>query len=160
MNRIKCLRVEKGLSQTAFGKLLNVDQTAVSNWETGKNNIDIKIIEKISNQFSVPMDFVYGKNFLLKRPIDEWHPSEREDYANAPDVIKDYLLFKFGRGYFETHEDVPSIKTKKPADDGEFPENVIIYHRDGKTVTRKFTKEQMDMLTSMIEAIPEKTKDI
>lgn len=51
-------------------------------------------------------------------------------------------------------------KTEKPAENGEPSENVIIYHRDGKNVKREFTKEQMDMLISMIEAIPEKPKDI
>lgn len=50
--------------------------------------------------------------------------------------------------------------TEKPAASGEPSENVVIYHRDGKTVTRQFTKEQMDMLASMIDAIPEKPKDI
>lgn len=51
-------------------------------------------------------------------------------------------------------------KTEKPADDNELPENVIIYHRDGKTVKRIFTKEEMNMLVTMIDAIHEKKKDI
>lgn len=34
-------------------------------------------------------------------------------------------------------------------------ENVVIYHRDGKTVTKKFSKEQMEMLAKMLEALPE-----
>ena len=42
----------------------------------------------------------------------------------------------------------------------ELSEDVIIYHRDGKTVRKQFTKEQMDMLLAMINAIPEKPKDI
>lgn len=35
-NRIKSLRLFKGLSQAEFADQLNVDQTAVSNWERGK----------------------------------------------------------------------------------------------------------------------------
>ena len=52
------------------------------------------------------------------------------------------------------------IEEKKPTPKGELLEDVIIYHRDGQTVKREFTKEQMDMLVKMIEALPEKPKDI
>ena len=33
-------------------------------------------------------------------------------------------------------------------------EDIIIYHRNGKTVTRRFTKQQLDMIIAMIEAVP------
>ena len=52
------------------------------------------------------------------------------------------------------------LKEEKPADEGELSEDVIIFHRDGKTVKKQFTKEQMDMLMTMIDAIPEKPKNI
>lgn len=39
--------------------------------------------------------------------------------------------------------------------DGELEEDVIIFHRDGKTQKRKFTKEQMAMFMAMVDAIPE-----
>ena len=52
------------------------------------------------------------------------------------------------------------IEEKKPTQEGELLEDVIIYHRDGQTVKREFTKEQMDMLVKMIEALPEKPKDL
>ncbi len=44
---------------------------------------------------------------------------------------------------------------EKPADEGELSEEVVIYHRDGKTVKKKFTKEQMRMIAQMLDAIPE-----
>lgn len=40
-------------------------------------------------------------------------------------------------------------------DEVELEENVIMYHRDGKTVKKKMSKEQMKMLSTMIDAIPE-----
>ena len=43
----------------------------------------------------------------------------------------------------------------EPASPAAPTENVVIYHRDGKTVTKKFSKEQMEMLAKMIDAIPE-----
>lgn len=47
-----------------------------------------------------------------------------------------------------------SEQEKKPVND-ELEENIVIYHRDGKTVRKKMSKEKMEMLTSMIDAIPE-----
>ena len=44
--------------------------------------------------------------------------------------------------------------TPKP-DSAELENDVIIYNRNGKIVKRKMSKEKMDMLASMIDAIPE-----
>lgn len=49
---------------------------------------------------------------------------------------------------------------EKPATEDELGEDVVIYHRDGKTVRRTFTKEQLDMISAMLDAIPDKPKDI
>jgi transcriptional regulator with XRE-family HTH domain len=157
MNKIKCLRSVRGISQADFGKLFNVDQTAVSNWEKGKNSIDIKILEKISEEFGVPMEFVYGKDFSITRPMSEWHASQVEDFKNAHPEAKDYLRFKYGRGTFNTNAE----NEKEPTDatGGELEENMIIYHRDGKTQKKKFTKEQMAIFMAMIDAIPDTPKD-
>ena len=48
---------------------------------------------------------------------------------------------------------------KKPADEGELSEEVVIYHRDGKTVRRKFSKEQLKMISAMLDAIPDDPDD-
>lgn len=44
---------------------------------------------------------------------------------------------------------------EKPVAEDELSEEVVIYHRDGKTVKKKFTKEQMRMIAQMLDAIPE-----
>lgn len=46
---------------------------------------------------------------------------------------------------------------EKPADEGELEKDVVIYHRDGKTVRRKFTKAQIAMISAMLDAIPDET---
>ena len=155
MNRIKCLRLYHSLSQAEFANLFNVDQTAVSNWEKGKNNIDIKIAEKIAERFSVPMDFVYGRPFSLQRTQNEWYKDEIEDYNSCIPATRDYLLYKWGNGIFH-----PVPEEEKLTDENELDEDVVIYHRDGKTVRRRFTKEQLDTITRMLDAIPDKPKDI
>lgn len=99
MNRIKCLRASRSLTQAKFAELFFVDQTAVSNWEKEKNNIDLKTLEQISEVFQVPIEFIIGKPFELKLPLKKWRNDQLEDYEHAGDA-KDYILFKFGRGYF------------------------------------------------------------
>ncbi len=41
----------------------------------------------------------------------------------------------------------------------ELGEDVIIFHRDGKTQKRKFTKEQMAVLMAVVDAMPDTSKD-
>ena len=43
-----------------------------------------------------------------------------------------------------------------PGDNAESGEDFIIFHRDGKTVKKRFSEDQMKMLVAMIEAVPEK----
>ena len=62
--------------------------------------------------------------------------------------------------YFGVTVDYLIGKTEKPADEGELTEDVVIYHRDGKTVKRTFTKEQLALFHAMLDAMPEKPKDI
>ena len=49
---------------------------------------------------------------------------------------------------------VSSQKENKP-DDIELEEDLIIYNRNGRVIRKKISKEKMDMLTSMIDAIPD-----
>ena len=43
------------------------------------------------------------------------------------------------------------------ADADELAENTVKYRFDGKTVTKRFAREQMQIITKMIDAIPEYT---
>ena len=155
MNRIKCLRLSRRMSQIDFARLFHVDQTAVSNWEKEKNGIDPIIAVKIAEYFNVPLEFVYGKPFFVKRPFINWNSDELEDYDHASPEAKPLLEFKFGKGFFHASED-----EEKPADNGELLENTIIYHRDGKTERKQLTKEQMDMIAAMLATLPDTPKDI
>ena len=62
--------------------------------------------------------------------------------ANFFDVSVDYILGRVDE------------KQNKPGET-ELEDNLIIYQRNGKTVRKKMSKEQMNLLASMIDAIPE-----
>lgn len=62
MNNIKKLRMENNLTQKEFAKMLNVHQTAVSQWETDKTIPDVRIIKTMTELFGVSADYILGKN--------------------------------------------------------------------------------------------------
>ena len=101
-NRIRILRKSQKLSQKSFAELFSINQTAVSNWEKGKNNIELSLADKIANHFTVPVEFVYGKPYTLMHPQSEWSKEEKEAYHAAKSTEeKELLEFRFGRGVFE-----------------------------------------------------------
>ena len=51
-------------------------------------------------------------------------------------------------------------KEKKPVNEDELPINTIAMNRNGKITRKTFTKEQMETIAQMIDAVPEKSKDI
>ena len=50
--------------------------------------------------------------------------------------------------------------SKNNSKENEFEENFIILHQNGKTIKKHFTKDQMEMVNKILDAIPEKPKDI
>jgi len=55
--------------------------------------------------------------------------------------------------YFNVSVDYLLGKEEKPVASDELTENLIIYHRNGKTVKKQFTKEQMEQLMRDIDAL-------
>ena len=131
-NRIKCLRKLRNLSQTDFAKEFNVEQTAVSNWEQGRNNIDISIASKIAEEYKVPVEFVYGFEFEIRRPIQEWFEDELEDMNKEDPEARDFFLFRFGKGFFsQTHhpENTPDFASPKAKQITEIEEKILELYR-------------------------------
>lgn len=59
-NTIKELRKSKKLSQKDLADILNVHQTAVSQWEQKRTMPDIDMIKKLANYFGVTTDYILG----------------------------------------------------------------------------------------------------
>lgn len=58
--RIKEVRTENKLSQSAFGKILEVSQDTVSLWEKGKSLPALEYIISLCKHFSVSADYILG----------------------------------------------------------------------------------------------------
>ncbi len=58
--RLKELRIEKGLTQTQLAKELRVNQRTISNWEVGERQPDLDTLEVIAKYFNVSYDYLLG----------------------------------------------------------------------------------------------------
>lgn len=58
---IKKLRKEKNLSQNQLAKILNVHQTAISQWENKRTRPDQEVLQLIASYFDVSVDYLLGK---------------------------------------------------------------------------------------------------
>ncbi len=59
--RIKELRLEKGISQAALAKAIGVSQKAVDFWEKGENEPKASYILKLAYFFDVSTDYLLGR---------------------------------------------------------------------------------------------------
>lgn len=59
-NNLKRLRKEARLSQAELSALLGVHQTAVSQWECGRTQPDVRSLKKLAALYSVPLEALLG----------------------------------------------------------------------------------------------------
>lgn len=62
MNRLKELRIERGLSQSKLAKMLNISQQSISHYEKGIRDIDNTLVSSFANFFNVSIDYFLGKS--------------------------------------------------------------------------------------------------
>ena len=60
--RIKQLRIGRGLSQVDLAEKLGVSKQSVSNWENDNIQPSIEMLVKISHIFSVSTDYLLGED--------------------------------------------------------------------------------------------------
>ncbi|MGI6616765.1 MAG: helix-turn-helix transcriptional regulator [Saccharofermentanales bacterium] len=60
MNGIKYFRKKNRMTQSNLAKMLDVTQTSVSQWESGRNYPDIKTAKRLAELFSASLDQILG----------------------------------------------------------------------------------------------------
>lgn len=113
MSAIKKLRKQKKWSQKQLADKLNIHQTAVSQWETGRSYPDIEIAIKLSEIFNVSIDYLIKgencpctckkKNILLTVRehilIDDFRELNKEGQDKCLSLIDDIVKCgKYKRG--------------------------------------------------------------
>ena len=69
MNNLQKIRLENGMKQETLAEHLDISQGTLSNWETERNDIDMKSLKKISKLFNVTIDEILGNTIKNVLPI-------------------------------------------------------------------------------------------
>lgn len=63
--KIRHLRKSNGMKQEFLAEKLNISINAISQYETGKRNVDLTTMKKLAEIFDVPIDYFIDENFKL-----------------------------------------------------------------------------------------------
>ena len=66
--RIKQRRLLLGYNQPELAKIMNISKQTVSNWENGNRTPDAETLSKLSDLFSVSVDFLLGRTDIVTPP--------------------------------------------------------------------------------------------
>lgn len=86
MNRVKELRKKSGYSQQKLAKILNVHQTAISQWETERTSPDIDIASKMAALFGVSLDYLLGREEQDFMTVDNIFPMKTKKVPLLGDI--------------------------------------------------------------------------
>ncbi len=60
--RLRALREDRDMTQTALARLLGMSQTGYSKYETGENDIPTAILIRLSRFYEVSIDYLLGES--------------------------------------------------------------------------------------------------
>lgn len=95
-NKIKELRLNKGVTQKELAKLVNKSIQSVLNWESGLTEISIKDAIILADYFDVSLDELF-------------YHQNKESIQSKKNIIEEYLKFSIDK-YLEEYIDAYKIK--------------------------------------------------
>ena len=111
----KRFREQAHLSQVALAKLLEVRPSAISNWESGRNSIDIDILFKVCKIYGISIDKMIENSDIVEIPqiyiqkIDEDRTNKTTSstvrYRRMPKSNKETENQNSDNNYLEVKED-------------------------------------------------------
>lgn len=91
-NRIKELRLDKGLSQRAFAKYAGVQPSDISRAESGKTSLGPQTLTRIAEAFHVGIEWLrYGDESKKTYPVDEKVIEYLWGHENLREMIYQYM---------------------------------------------------------------------
>ena len=68
--RLKQLRLEKGDSLRDLAKRFGMNAASFSNYELGKNEPKLSMVEKLAEYYGVSVDYLLGRVDNLRKPVE------------------------------------------------------------------------------------------
>ena len=69
-NRIRELRKAKGLTMKQLGEVLDLAESTISQYETGKRQMDNETLLRLGEFFDVPVGYILGAEENIKAPTE------------------------------------------------------------------------------------------
>ena len=73
--RLRDLREDNDMSQTALAKIIGMSQTLYSKYETGENDIPTSVLIKLANYYNTSIDYILGLT-----DVKEPYPTSSQKY--------------------------------------------------------------------------------
>ena len=102
--RIKLIRKHLGLNQKEFGDILGVSQRAVSNWESGRNEPSIEVLNSISTKWAINPTWLLtgrGEMFLNQEEKPKSLPQTNGEIVEVPFFPETYAAAGAGAEAYE-----------------------------------------------------------
>lgn len=93
MNRLRELRIEKGLLQSDIAKIINKSERTVGFYETGERDMGTETLSKLSDFFNVSIDYILGKTDMRNIEDDFKFAYHKETEGLSEEEIKEALEF-------------------------------------------------------------------
>lgn len=91
MNRIRELRLEKGMKQSDLAEMLSVSRNAISNYEVEIREIDAPTIRTLCGIFGCTADYLLGISGPLSSSISNEEAALLEAYKRTPQEIRNII---------------------------------------------------------------------
>lgn len=104
MNRLKELRIEKGLLQSDIAKIINKSERTVGFYETGERDMNTETLAILADFFKCSIDFLLGKSDIrnpeeqIKKEFEFAYHKEMEGLTDEEiaDALRFYKKVKYG----------------------------------------------------------------
>lgn len=150
MNRLGKLMTVKAFSKERLASALDIEESAIINWESGACEIDEKNLGVICQYFGVSKEYLSGLAYRLTLPISKWTADLQEDYYQAGAELREFMECKYGKPIYYMKKEEPTGKSRL---------HDTIVCREGNGEFFKVTEEQMDFLEAFLDTCEKKNQD-
>lgn len=78
------LRIEIGKSQESIAKELDVSQSLINNWETGRSTPAPEMLQYIADYFDLSIDYLVGRTNDKR-----WYPPQKQEMKVINEIVEE-----------------------------------------------------------------------
>lgn len=166
---IRKARKYAGLTQEQLAKKIDVATITIRQYEAGKRQPRLEQLQRIANALGIHILDLVGIGEQLDQykatvtTKDNTELPVPQDIREVYDSVTEEDRAEFWAAIYndDSYKAFAAEKKEKPTvlEDSELVD-AVIFGRDGKRVKRTYSKEQMDTVYKLLDAIPHKDEEI